>query len=148
MLGSTARRSSARGAAEASSAALRDEIAAVRDGAVAARRQADGAVAAGAARRRCSRADFFEADGRARDGQVRGAPADDGAGAGGDDDALDAELAADLDATKASLDAALEKDRELNAFNTTICAFIETIAGDGSSPQASPAKKKQPAVSL
>ena len=62
--------------------------------------------------------------------------------------ARNAQLAADLDATKASLDAALEKDRELNAFNTTICAFIETIAGDGSSPQASPAKKKQPAVSL
>ncbi|KAH8059460.1 hypothetical protein JL720_13814 [Aureococcus anophagefferens] len=56
-------------------------------------------------------------------------------------------LAADLDATKASLDAALEKDRELNAFNTTICAFIGTIAGDGP-PQASPAKKKQPAASL
>ena len=49
---------------------------------------------------------------------------------------------------RAPTNRALEKDRELNAFNTTICAFIETIAGDGSSPQASPGKKKQPAVSL
>ena len=36
----------------------------------------------------------------------------------------------DVGTLQRALDAAVDKDRELNAFNTQICAFIENIAAD------------------